>query len=161
MASMKTDPAIGRPDLDGASGFACRLGMAWEPLGRVTAGEDGRLVFPKVAKAPGLYRLCIRQGGKDAVYIGETDNLSRRFGNYRNPGPTQQTSKRINAKLLDALRAGADIAVAVVLSGAWIDWGAGPQDADLSSKVIRCLFENAAISAGGAEDVEMLNRATA
>lgn len=157
---MKTDIATVRPDLDGASGFTCHLGMAWEPLGRVTAGDDGRLVFPKVAKAPALYRLCVRQGGRDAIYIGESDNLLRRFGNYRNPGPTQQTSKRINAKLRDALKAGAEIAVAVVLSGAWIDWGTGPQDADLSSKVIRCLFENAAISSSGAEDVEILNRAT-
>lgn len=158
---MKTDLAAISSALDVGGGFTCRLGMAWEPLGRVTMGDDGRLVFPKVPKAPALYRLRTRHGGRDAVYIGESDNLSRRFGNYRNPGPTQQTSKRINAKLKDALDAGAEIAVAVVLAGAWLDWGSGPQDADLSSKVIRCLFENAAISAGGGKDVEMLNRATA
>jgi hypothetical protein len=134
--------------------------MSWEPLGRVRLGDDGRLTFPKAVKAPALYRLRIRLGEHESVYIGETDNLSRRFGNYRNPGPSQQTSKRINAKLLETLRDGAEIAVAIVRSGAWVDWGTGAQEADLSSKVVRCLFENAAISNGGGHDVEMLNKAT-
>lgn len=160
MASMKTDPAVVFPCQEEAGGFVCRLGMAWKPLGRVTAGEDGRLVFPKAERSPALYRLSISIGGDDAIYIGETENLSRRFGNYRNPGPSQQTSKRINAKLKDALEAGAEIAVSVVLGGAWIDWGKGPQEADLSSKVIRCLLENAAIADGGSQQVEMLNRAS-
>lgn len=128
-------------------------GSRWGALRR---GKTGGWCF----RSPALYRLSIRLGGNEAVYIGETDNLSRRFGNYRNPGPSQQTSKRIHAKLKDALKAGAEIAVAVVLGGAWIDWGKGQQEADLSSKIIRCLFENAAIADGGSQQVEMLNRAS-
>ena len=165
MASTKTEAPTGLTDIsphnwDRVGGFECRLGMSWEPLGRVTLGDDGRLTFPKAVKAPALYRLRIRLGERESVYIGETDNLSRRFGNYRNPGPSQQTSRRINATLLGALQGGAEIAVAIVRSGAWIDWGTGSQEADLSSKVVRCLFENAAISDGDGHNIEMLNRAT-
>lgn len=51
------------------------------------------------------------------MYIGETDNLRRRLSsNYRSPGPSQQTSLRVNALLRAHLAAGGrvDLAVATV-----------------------------------------------
>jgi hypothetical protein len=74
----------------------CKLGMQWNPIGRVAHGDGGRLLFPEVAQVPAIYRFRILGSGGEALYVGETDNLARRFGNYRNPGPTQQTSLRIN-----------------------------------------------------------------
>lgn len=137
-----------------------RLRMDWTSLGHVTLAEDGKVVFPTAPATPGLYRLAISLPGNERRYVGEAVNLSRRFGNYRHPGPTQQTSLRINAVLKKALVDGAVISVAVVVSGAWIEIGGGERrEAELKSKVVRCLLENAAILASGGEDIELLNRA--
>jgi hypothetical protein len=111
-----------------------RLAMAWTPIGRVTAGADGPLVFPAAPASPGLYRFRVRAAGRDAVYIGETDNLARRFTHYRNPGPTQPTNLRLNAKFAEALTAGAEIAVATITEDAWIERGGHRKAAQLSSK---------------------------
>lgn len=124
----------------------CHLTMAWQEIGAIKVAEDGRLVFPDIGKAPGLYRITIRQGTGHEVYIGEATNLRRRFHNYRSPGPTQETSKRINDLLLKVLAEGAEVGVAVALA-ATVDSGHGPEPADLTSKVVRCLAENAAILA--------------
>ena len=44
--------------------------------------------------------------GRPRIYIGESDNLRRRLaGNYRNPGPSRQTSLRINKELREHLSA--------------------------------------------------------
>ena len=136
----------------------CRLEMAWMPLGRVTL-EQGRLLFPKAERTPAIYRFRIRHKGKESIYIGETDNLQRRFGNYRNPGPSQKTSLRINATLKEALNEGAEIAIAAITTNVWIDTGNGLRSANLDSKVTRCLFENAAIADNGGRNIEMLNKA--
>ncbi|MBF0326793.1 MAG: hypothetical protein HQL42_17225 [Alphaproteobacteria bacterium] len=124
----------------------CQLSMAWQEVGPIMVADDGRLTFPDIDKAPGLYRITIRQGTSREVYIGEATNLRRRFHNYRSPGPTQETSKRINKLLMKVLAEGAEVGVSVSLS-ATIDSGNGPEPADLSSKVVRCLVENAAILA--------------
>lgn len=124
----------------------CRLTMAWSALGTVAIGDDGRLVFPEISRAPGLYLLEIRRDDIREVYIGEATNLRRRVHNYRSPGPTQETSKRINALLLKVLAEGAEAHVSVSLA-ATIDSGSGPEPAGLSSKVVRCLVESAAILA--------------
>lgn len=129
------------PDL-----IECSLTMAWQEAGAVSLSDDGRLIFPEIGKDPGLYRLTIRRGTLREVYIGEATNLRRRFHNYRSPGPTQETSKRINGLLLKVLAEGTEVGVAVALAAS-IDSGHGPEPADLTSKVVRCLAENAAILA--------------
>lgn len=138
----------------------CRIVMEWQPLGTVTQDQQGRLLFPKAQSIPAIYRLRIRYVQSEAGYIGETDNLSRRFGNYRNPGSTQQTSLRINAVLKQALDKGAEIAVSAVTTQAWIDRGNGLEAVSFTSKAMRCLFENAAILDNGGTDIDMLNRAS-
>jgi hypothetical protein len=143
---------------DTADKLDYQIGMQWTPIGRVVLDQAGRLGFPKAPPAPGLYRLRIRRGGGEEAYFGETDNLIRRFGNYRKPGPTQQTSLRINAKLKADLAAGAEVAVATVTSQAWIERAGAKITADLASKAVRRMFENAAIIEGGGADVKSLNR---
>jgi hypothetical protein len=142
---------------DEVQAFECRIGFHWQPLGTVFVEADGRLVFPNAPAVPAIYRFRIRHNGTEARYIGETENLARRFGHYRNPGPTQQTNRRINARFLEVLGAGADIGVSTV-SAAWTDRGNGHEVADLSSRAVRRMIENAAIWAGSGADIETLNR---
>lgn len=136
----------------------CRLRIVWVPLGRVVCDAAGRLAFPVAEALPAIYRFRIRRSDSEKRYIGQTENLARRFGHYRNPGPSQQTNIRLNAEFLKELDAGAEISVAAVTAGAWIDWGSGPVIADMSSIATRCLLENAAILDDGAVGVESLNR---
>jgi hypothetical protein len=79
------------------------------------------------------------------VYIGESVNLQRRLaGNYRSPGPSQQTNVRINALLGRHLAAGGTVGVAVATSAAlWLDGTEHPLG--LSRKDARLFAENAAL----------------
>jgi len=144
---------------NGSEVHKCTVEMEWQPLGSLVLGEDGKLTFPKTGNTPALYCFKVKRGTRESRYIGETDNLNRRMGNYRNPGPTQQTSLRMNALLKSELTAGSEIAISVISSGAWIETPKGRKAADLSSKIIRCLLENAAIALCGGVEIEMLNRA--
>ena len=135
----------------------CSVRFDWEPIGRICLDENGKLQFPNVSEAPGLYKLRIRIGTGEAVYIGETDNLRRRFANYHNPGPTQPTNVRINRRLLDALITEAEISVAIVSSSTSVKIGDKTITVDLASKPFRLLFENAALIASQAHAIESLN----
>jgi hypothetical protein len=37
--------------------------------------------------------ILIELGWPEAVYVGESDNLSRRMAGYRNPGPSRRAAK--------------------------------------------------------------------
>jgi hypothetical protein len=130
--------------------------LEWKPLGRVLLMED-RLLFPPSPALPGLYRFRLIRGGKESRYFGETDNISRRFAHYRNPGPSQETNLRINALFREALVENAEIAVALVTEGASIDRGGGLETCNLERKSVRRLLENAALIGGGGIDVAILN----
>jgi len=135
-----------------------RAQFEWRPIGHVALDQERRLVFPKAPSSPGLYRFRLLKGGREAWYIGETDNISRRFAHYRNPGPGQETNLRLNARFFQALIDAAEISVAIVNDGAQIDLGKGFGPVDLESKSIRRLLENAALVECGGIDIEMLNR---
>jgi hypothetical protein len=135
----------------------CRIGMTWTPIGRVTLRGD-RLEFPEVQSVPGLYRFQIRNGSSKSAYIGESENLARRFGLYRDPGPSQQTNVRLNQIFRTALTSGAEIAVAIVTTGAWMDMVGVRAQPDFSIKAVRRLFEQAALVVGHDISVESLNR---
>lgn len=139
------------PDL-----LQCDISMQWQPWGRIV-GLNGRLSFPAAPSCPGLYRFRIRHGNRESVYYGESDNLARRFTNYRHPGSTQQTNVRVNQKFTEMLESGAEISVAVIFKTAWISRDGQRLAADFSLKAVRRLFEHAAIHACG-EDIESLNR---
>jgi hypothetical protein len=142
---------------DIADALDCGIGMVWVKLGRILL-DDGKLKFPRAPFQPGLYRFRIRGSSGTAVYVGETENLPRRFLLYASPGASQQTNLRLNAKFRLELSNGSEIAVAVMTTGAWIEFGSTREIADFSSKAMRRLFEHAAIVATAGEPVESLNR---
>jgi hypothetical protein len=83
---------------------------AWIPLGSAATTPDGRLRLPVPPAGPGLYRFLLTAPAP-SVYIGETEELRRRFGQYANPGPSQRTNLRMNARMREVLAAGGTVAV--------------------------------------------------
>lgn len=64
----------------------------WAEVGSIGLDAEGKLAFPSLPREPGMYKLMISEAdGTTATYIGEADELRRRFAHYRNPGPTQPT----------------------------------------------------------------------
>lgn len=141
-----------------AAAHGIELHFEWQMLGLVVLDTNGTVVFPNVASCAGLYRLRLDQVGRSQIYIGESVNLRRRFGNYRNPGPTQQTSRRINALLKEWLGTGAIIAVDIVNSGVKLCVNGAPVSADLTDKAVRRMIEHAAIVSTDGSDIEIANR---
>lgn len=132
----------------------CLLILRWLPIGQLSLDDSNRVRLPTVDATAGLYKFsAYYPDGRLANYIGESENLRRRFGNYRHPGPTQQTSLRINAWLKKLMSDNGKVLIAiatqVILDGV---------EADLSKKAVRRLFENMAITIERADDIESLNR---
>lgn len=134
------------------------LKFDWRSLGAITLDEKGALSFPSVTASAGLYRIRINGAARPQIYIGESSSLRRRFGNYRSPGPTQQTSLRINALLQEALIAGSDIAVDIVTDSISLCINGEALSVDLSNKAVRRMIEHTAIVACGGEDIDIANR---
>jgi hypothetical protein len=133
--------------------------MEWTVVGFVTLEAEGKIRFPKLATKPGLYEFRIQKpGGRSGRYVGETDNLQRRFSHYRNPGPTQLTNLRLNAVFKELLSHDATIQVAIVTGHAWIARANVEEAADFTRKDVRRLFENFILVADSGTDVESLNR---
>ena len=137
-----------------------RVQLQWLKAGEVTLDGGGKPLFP-LEDSPGLYRMTLTGGvvgERSRVYIGETDNLRRRLsGNYRNPGPRQQTSLRINALVREHLVGDHDVALAVATSA--VTWLDGEQSRlDLTRKAGRLLAENAAlVLAQVKDDADIVN----
>jgi hypothetical protein len=154
------------PPFDGSSltpsDFAAQVDVAirfdWRRLGDVTVTETGGLTFPSAPSAPGVYRMLVRRGNRLEVYVGEAVKLRRRFGNYRNPGSSQETSIRINALLREALATGASVSVDIAHEDVVLVIAGVEVPVDLGDKAVRRLAEQAAIVAHGGVDVDMLNR---
>ena len=136
--------------------ISCTLKVKWTPIGRVTFDGSGKLLFPQAAEVPSIYRFKIRSAEDISIYIGETDNLRRRFNNYRNPGPTQPTSLRINDALKKLLSLHAEISVAILNDNA-VDFGAGDEPIDLTAKSARLLLENLALNDRSLKNIKILN----
>lgn len=133
--------------------------VEWTTIGAVTLDRDGKLTFPKVPSKAGLYQFRIERLDDSAGrYVGESDNLSRRFAHYRNPGPTQPTNLRVNALFKQLLAEGHSVKVAIATDGAWILRDNKEQPADFNEKNMRRLFENFVLVMGKAEDIEEINR---
>lgn len=134
------------------------LAFEWKMLGNVTLDANGSVAFPSVTSGAGLYRLRLDGVGRSQMYMGESVNLRRRFGNYRGPGPTQQTSLRINALLKETIAAGAIIAVDIVTEGVKLTINGVQVSVDVTDKAMRRMIEHAAIVATGGTDIEIANR---
>ncbi len=125
-----------------------RVTFSWRRFGTVALDSVGKLAFPGPLPArPGLYRFTLaNQAGRDRIYIGESDNLRRRLGtNYRNPGPRQQTSRRVNAFLVEHLRGGAEVVLDIADGATLLGNGIVTADLDLSRKAGRLFAESAAL----------------
>lgn len=103
--------------------------------------QDGKLHFPKAPQEPGIYQFAI--GNK--IYVGETDQLQRRFQHYRTPGPSQPTNIRINLSILAALQEGIEVVVSTI-GQARINVDGVDSPLDLSRKSGRLLVESAVLS---------------
>lgn len=141
-----------------AAAHDIKLTFEWRMLGNIVLDTSGSVAFPFVTNGAGLYRLRLDGADKSQIYIGESVNLRRRFGNYRGPGPTQQTSLRINALLKEWLEAGATIAVDIITHGVELSINGASTSVDLSDKAVRRMIEHAAIVAAGGTDIEIANR---
>jgi hypothetical protein len=97
--------------------LAGALRLEWQSVGSAFEETDGKIKFPKLPAMPGLYQFQIfRRDGSQAIYVGESDNLQRRFAHYRNPGPTQQTNLRLNGLFRELLSQQAKIDIEIVTS---------------------------------------------
>lgn len=129
------------------------VSVQWLMAGHVQLDDGGKPAFPTLPRAPGLYRFRFSGGPLDRarIYIGESDDLRRRGGNYRNPGPTQPTNIRVNALLREHLAQGGEVEVLVATS-AEVNTAQGAARLDLSRKAARLLAENACLVAAQISD---------
>ena len=117
------------------------IAYEWQHAGSATLVKD-KLGLPVFPPRPGVYRFVISHfGGMTSTYVGETGNLFRRMGNYRNPGPSQPTNQRLNAVLSTVLGECGSVSVDIVTAGLL-----GGDTLDLSSREARCLVECTALS---------------
>ena len=133
-----------------ADEVAVSVRFSWRHLGELHLDAAGKVAFPPaLPQAPGLYCMHFTATGPERperLYIGETDNLRRRLAsNYRNPGPRQQTSLRINKALRTHLADGGAATLAITLSAQLAEPDREPEPLDLTRKAGRLLAESAAL----------------
>jgi hypothetical protein len=132
-----------------------RVEMSWETVGQVTV-EDGLMLTPPMPEAPGVYQWVFHHDDHDRHYVGEADNLDRRFLHYRMPGSSPSTNLRMNESAIRVIGAGGsvDILLArnIVFSGDDIDGVA-----DLTSPFARRFIKNAALIALVAANCSVVN----
>jgi len=116
----------------------------WQAIGDVGSDAEHRLILPVPPSGPGLYRIRLL-GADPSVYVGETEDLGRRFQNYRTPDRSQRTNRRMNEQMFAALRVGQHVAVETC-TAATIEVGPGSEALDLSVKSHRLLAEEAALA---------------
>lgn len=126
-----------------------RVSVEWRDAGVVALDADGEALFPALPHEPGLYEMMfagVRDQTRSRVYVGETDDLRRRAAHYRNPGPTQETNRRLNAAIKAQLASGGVVRLAIATEAKVTIEAAGTtQPLDLARKASRVLAENAAI----------------
>ena len=129
----------------------------WQPLGRLEQDENGRLLFPAAPRQPGLYRFRLLGNGDIRHYIGETDELRRRFQHYRTPGPSQKTNIRMNEEFRQHFAACGTIEVDIAPNGVSVSSAGTPLRVDLADKAMRRLLEHAALVSEAGAGVKLLN----
>jgi hypothetical protein len=138
--------------------------VQWKSVGHVTRDDAGDLVFPPVRPVPAIYRFTIKDGPQViAEYIGQAVNLVKRFRLYRTRGRkpalplAKKTTSRNARKLLDALRAGRVVRVAIVDDRAITSDGQVIL-INLADKALRDELEKKLIESLRATGIEVLNR---
>lgn len=115
----------------------------WTSAGPVV-GVGDELKMPPLPTEPGIYQWLLQHDGRERRYVGEADNLRRRFNHYRRPGPSQSTNVRMNERARRVLEAGGRIELLLATDVRFSRDGV-TEPADLSSKHARCLVENATL----------------
>lgn len=138
-------------DLDrlGGSTLDLRLHLTWQPIGTAVRDAGGRLRFADPPRTAGIYRIILwgRHGQtQPEVYIGEAQDLRRRWAHYRHPGPTQHTSIRVNARLTQHLEQGGQITLAIATSATIQNGEQNPTPLSLGRKTARVLAEHAVVA---------------
>ncbi|MGY4770647.1 hypothetical protein ACXC9Q_27360 [Kribbella sp. CWNU-51] len=124
------------------------VSFVWRDAGQITLDQRGLPTFPPLPKEPGLYRFdfgSVDGGTAHTVYIGESQELARRGGNYRNAKSdrsTQRTSRRIHTDLVRHLSRGGQVHLAISVD---VFLGIDGDPVDLRAKSARRLAENAAV----------------
>ena len=137
--------------------------FGWRLLGRVERDMHGRLVFPDPGKVPGVYRFRLVGASTELHYVGEGDDLKRRWQRYRtpdkkSPDKTKQTNRRLSDVLQAHLDAGGEVEVEIVPEDVVVSWQGKSMAVDVGDKVTRLLVESAGRFDGNAAGREMLNR---
>jgi predicted GIY-YIG superfamily endonuclease len=133
----------------------------WRRIGTLTVDQSGKLLFPPGTPAePGIYRLLLSRASRYDAYIGETQNLRRRFSQYRNPGKSQATNQHVNKLLLAELSQGNDVILEIAANHeAALSYGARVIEVlDLTLKANRVLLERAAESSTRAAGYRPINK---
>jgi len=131
--------------------------LSWRFLGNVSIASE-KLVFPRAHDNPAVYRFRVsHQSLPSHIYIGETENLRRRFYHYKNPGPRQKTSIRIHGKFHEFLRNGAVIE-AFEIGDFSFSFVNGFKNCELSDAFLRRCLENIALLEPRSVEIELLNR---
>lgn len=138
--------------------FETLISADWVTAGEITLSQQGVLNFPKAPAKAGVYRFRFLGGERHRCYIGESANLHGRFGFYRRPGSTQATNLRLNALMIEHLSEGGRIEVDLITKIGTLKQRSFDKEESLSDKAVRRLFEQAAIVADGATEIESLNR---
>ncbi|HEV7276572.1 MAG TPA: hypothetical protein VGN80_09820 [Devosiaceae bacterium] len=90
------------------------IAFSWQPMGALSIDASGKLAFPDVPSAAGIYRFRVRSEQGQKCYFGEGDQLRRRFSHYRNPGPSQLTNIRLNELIVETIQVGGSVQVDVI-----------------------------------------------
>jgi hypothetical protein len=125
------------------------ISVDWRDAGVIALDADEEVLFPALPRQPGLYEMTFAGGRGQTrfrVYIGETDDLRRRASHYRNPGPTQETNRRLNAVIKAHITGGGAVRLAIATAARVTSQvGGTAQPLDLTRKAPRVLAESAAI----------------
>ena len=131
----------------------------WREVGEVRLGHYSKLLMPDPGHGPGIYRFHLTWGDSPSLYIGESEDMSRRFGQYRNPEPSQRTNIRISKWMHRQVDAGRTLYVAVVTE-AVLRVGDSQEPLDLERRTSRLLVEEHLLGEAreaGAAAVENVN----
>jgi hypothetical protein len=135
---------------------AFKVDFEWEEQGPIRLDTDGKVAFPRrMPIAAGVYRFRLTGVGQSAVYIGETVNLRQRMAGYRNPGPTQPTNKRMNARLREHLAADGRVQLSMARRVAIVA-GERVIEERLDHTPQRRLVENLALIEADAEGIDQI-----
>ncbi|VXB05136.1 hypothetical protein [Aeromicrobium sp. 9AM] len=127
---------------------AATVSFSWRTAGSVTLDPAGIPCFPALPHVPGLYRFDFEPLSGDSlpsIYIGESIDLAKRVGNYRNAKTDrsrQRTSRRIHKELVSHLSHGGSVTLSIASSASL---GVGGAQMDLRWTSARRMAENAAV----------------